>query len=140
MRDATQADKPTCLLLLNELQADQNHPELAQDVFDALVSQSRGRIILVTEEEMVLGMASVSYNVALRYAGEYCQLEELIVTEAARGKRVGGMLIERVIENARDRGCAEIGLYLLEHTAHNRSFYEKYGFVALDVEMRMRLD
>jgi GNAT superfamily N-acetyltransferase len=96
--------------------------------------------VLVAEEgERVHGLASISFNLAMRYGGEYCQLEELVVDPAARGKNVGGMLMETVLDEARARGCVECGLYLLPTTAHNRAFYEKYGFSALDVEMRQRL-
>jgi len=139
VRDATPADKQICLDLLRLLQGDQALSKLNDDVFDTLVSQARGRIILAFEDAAPLGMASVSYNVALRYPAEYCQLEELIVTEAARGKRVGGLLMETIIEQARQRGCAEMGLYLIPNTVHNQPFYEKYGFEALAAEMRMKL-
>ena len=81
----------------------------------------------------------MSYNLAIRYGGEYAQLEELIVDPAARGKNVGGLLIQATIERARARGCAEYGLYLVERTEHNRPFYEKYGFVRVGSEMRQRL-
>jgi GNAT superfamily N-acetyltransferase len=75
----------------------------------------------------------------MRYGGEYCQLEELIVTPAARGKKLGGLLVQKVVDNAKARGSAEIGLYLVEATEHNRPFYEKYGFVAVGTEMRQKL-
>ena len=84
-------------------------------------------------------MASISYNLALRYNGEYCQLEELVVDSEARGKNVGGLLIEKTINLAKKRGCKEFGLYLLESTKHNQGFYEKYGFQVIGSEMRQSL-
>ena len=87
----------------------------------------------------ILGMATISFNVALRYGGEYCQLEELIVTPNARGKNVGGILMEATLEHARKRGCKEFGLYLLESTSHNQPFYEKFGFSGVGLEMRQQL-
>jgi GNAT superfamily N-acetyltransferase len=47
--------------------------------------------------------------------------------------------MQRTIDNARSRGCADYGLYLVETTEHNRPFYEKYGFSAVGTEMRQRL-
>ena len=87
----------------------------------------------------ILGVASVSWNVAMRYGGEYCQLEELIVDPAARGKKLGALLLEATIAEARKRGCAEYGLYLVEWTTHNRPFYEKCGLKTVGDEMRMTL-
>ncbi len=141
IRDARAADRGRCLELLGALasftglSADEN----AGQVFDGLLEQNRGRIIVAEEEGQILGMATVSYNVAMRYGGEYCQLEELIVDPAGRGKNIGGQLVAATVENARARGCAEYGLYLVETTEQNQPFYEKYGFVRGGSEMRQAL-
>lgn len=84
-------------------------------------------------------MATVTFNLTLRHGGEYCQLEELIVSAAARGKDIGGRLVRSVVERATERGCAEIGLYLVQSTEHNRPFYAKYGFEAVGTELRQSL-
>jgi ribosomal protein S18 acetylase RimI-like enzyme len=82
----------------------------------------------------------VSYNLAIRYGGEYCELEELIVDEAARGLNLGRILVQRTIDDARRRGCAEMGLYLVPSTEGNRGFYEKLGFEVLGTEMRQTFE
>lgn len=107
--------------------------------FDDLLDERRGQIIVAEEEGTLLGMATVSYNLAMRYGGEYCQLEELIVDPSARGKNVGGLLVEETITRAKSRGCAEYGLYLVESTEKNQPFYEKYGFKRVGSEMRQEL-
>ncbi len=146
-RSATPEDEATCIDLLSELEAatgsgDGPRREVST-AFRELLTRTRGEIHLAEEATSrgttILGMATVSYNVALRYNGEYCQLEELIVTPAARGKRVGGLLLEAAINGARRRGCSEMGLYLLESTEHNRTFYEKYGFELIGSELRQKL-
>jgi len=106
------------------------------DTFSKLISNERGCLVIAEENGIVLGMASISFNLALRYNGEYCQLEELVVDQDARGKNVGGLLIEETLRLAKKRGCKEFGLYLLESTKHNQPFYEKYGFVKIGEEMR----
>lgn len=145
IRNAKISDRERCLELLVALGAATGSSTgtgsntAAGDVFEQLVGGQRGRIILAEESGVILGMATVSYNLAIRYGGEYCQLEELIVDASARGKNVGGQLVQRTIDDARERGCAEYGLYLLESTEHNRPFYAKYGFKAIGTEMRQRL-
>ena len=52
---------------------------------------------------------------------------------------VGARLVEATIEQARARGCAEIGAYLVAATEHNRPFYEKFGFQSVGTEMRQVL-
>jgi GNAT superfamily N-acetyltransferase len=90
----------------------------------------------LTGETRTAGWAATSRSDT---PGEYAQLEELIVDPAARGKNVGGLLVETAVERARTRGCPEFGLYLLEATEHNRPFYEKVGFEHVGSEMRQRL-
>ncbi len=114
------------------------HPKWSE-IFDALLSGERGEILVADDEGPLLGVATVSYNLAIRYRGEYCQLEELIVDPAARGKNVGGLLVQESVARARARGCAEFGLYLVEATEGNRPFYEKYGFRVVGSEMRQPL-
>ena len=142
IRDATPADEASCTALLGELGAttDLGTDPRFSEVFEMLLSKGRGEIVLAVEDGNVLGMATVSFNLALRYRGEYCQLEELIVSSRARGRNLGGRLVQAVVDNARRRGCGEIGLYLVERTEHNRAFYAKYGFEAVGTEMRQRLN
>ncbi len=140
-RTTTPADKEACLELLSAL-TDATGGAMSSDagtVFDALQDGARGTIIVAEEGDTLLGLASLSFNLAMRYGGEYCQLEELIVDPAARGKNVGALLVEASVEVARTRGCAEYGLYLVETTAKNRPFYEKFGFNAVGTEMRQPL-
>lgn len=140
-RPVTEEDKARCMELLDALarttggQLD-SQPEIA---FDRLLDGERGEVLVAEEGGVVLGMASVSYNLAMRYGGEYCQLEELIVDPQARGKNVGALLVVATLERARTRGCAEYGLYLVESTESNLPFYEKFGFRKVGSELRQRL-
>ena len=115
------------------------HEIFDSETFEHLISNERGSLVVAEESGNVLGMASISFNLALRYNGEYCQLEELVVDPDARGKNVGGLLIEETIRLATIRGCKEFGLYILESTKHNQGFYEKYGFIKVGEEMRQPL-
>ena len=140
IRDATLDDEASCAALLAELRGGGEPDPPLTDVFTMLLNKERGQIALAVEDGTVLGMATVSFNLALRYGGEYCQLEELIVSPRARGRNLGGRLVQAVVDTATTRGCAEIGLYLLESTEHNRPFYAKYGFEGVGSEMRQRLN
>ena len=142
IRDANENDEQRCAELLAELTAatGTKHDINMGDTFRQLLTQERGRIIVAEENSTLLGLATASYNLAIRYGGEYCQLEELILTPESRGKKLGGRLLQQVIDNATARGCSEIGLYLMESTEHNRAFYGKYGFEVIGTEMRQRLN
>ena len=141
LRLAEATDQSRCLELLKILVGvdDTRHEVFDTKTFDALIANQRGSVILAEEDANILGMAAISFNLALRYNGEYCQLEELVVDPNARGKNVGGLLVEESVRLARARGCKEFGLYLLESTKHNEPFYAKYGFNTVGSEMRQSL-
>ena len=141
IRLAKSEDQQRCSELLDVLaKATSDSHEIFDSVtFEHLISNERGSLIVAEERGNVLGMASISFNLALRYNGEYCQLEELVVDQDARGKNVGGLLIEETLRLAKNRGCKEVGLYVLDSTKHNQTFYEKYGFVKIGEEMRQSL-
>ena len=142
VRRATADDKADCLQLLGKLveatggQIDAG----AGEVFDGLLDTSRGMVLIAQEGNSILGLAAVSFNLAMRYGGEYCQLEELVVDPEARGKNVGALLVEATLAQAQQRGCAEYGLYLIESTEKNWPFYQKFGFQKVGSELRQRLD
>lgn len=141
IRPASEADKERCLELLEDLRRATGGSLDAQagDTFDRLLAVERGEVLVAADEDVVLGLASVSYNLAMRYGGEYCQLEELIVDPSARGRNVGALLVIATLERARSRGCAEYGLYLVESTEKNLPFYQKFGFERVGSELRQRL-
>ena len=141
IRLAESADLSKCLELLNILvgTSANDHGLFDSGTFNELISKARGCLVVAEEDGDLLGMASISFNLALRYNGEYCQLEELVVDPKARGKNVGGLLLEETISLAKARGCKEFGLYLLESTKHNEPFYVKYGFINVGLEMRQTL-
>ena len=141
VRLAKLEDQQRCSELLNVLAkaTSDSHEIFDSETFEHLISNERGSLVVAEESGNVLGMASISFNLALRYNGEYCQLEELVVDPDARGKNVGGLLIEETIRLAKIRDCKEYGLYILESTKHNQGFYEKYGFIKVGEEMRQPL-
>jgi GNAT superfamily N-acetyltransferase len=138
VRVAGEMDEERCLEMIETLTGDARADGWAS-TFQALLGGERGEVLVAHEDGDLLGVATVSYNLAIRYAGEYAVLEELIVEPSARGRNVGGLLVENTVERARRRGCSEFGLYLMESTEHNRPFYEKYGFEFVGSEMRQRL-
>jgi GNAT superfamily N-acetyltransferase len=107
----------------------------ARALFDELCTQRRGAVTLAEDATSgaLLGVATQSFNVAMRYAkgsaaAEYSCLEELIVGAAGRGKGVGKVLVQATIDAARRRGCARMGLYVASGLT-SQPFYEKIGFV-----------
>lgn len=136
-RMATLANAPRVLELLGQLfERDLSVEPARLRSFQRMLDSERGAVLLAEEDGAVLGVISVSFNLAIRYDTAYAQIEELVVDAAARGKQAGAILVRAAIAEARHRGCDEIGLYPREET---RAFYEKLGFAYVGVELRQRL-
>lgn len=136
-RMATLANAPRVLELLGQLfERDLSVEPARLRSFQRMLDSERGAVLLAEEDGAVLGVISVSFNLAIRYDTAYAQIEELVVDAAARGKQAGAILVRAAIAEARHRGCDEIGLYPREET---RPFYEKLGFAYVGVELRQRL-
>ena len=137
VRKARPEDEGRVFDLLRALMEDESGPlEHAGPTYQELVSGPMGEVLVAEEDGAVVGVITFSYATAIRYAGEYAQVEELIVDDSQRGKGTGALLVRAAIEDSRKRGCKEIGLYARETT---RAFYEKLGFVYAGPEVRMAL-
>ncbi|GAB4323338.1 MAG: GNAT family N-acetyltransferase [Dehalococcoidia bacterium] len=138
IRPATANDEARVLELLSQLfERDlAGDPARATAYRRMLGEPERGAVLVAEEDGWVLGIISFSVNLAIRFDTAYAQIEELVVDEAARGKRAGALLVRAAMEEARRRGCEEMGLYPREET---RAFYEKLGFAYVGVELRQAL-
>lgn len=134
-RSATDNDRDRCFELIETLSGETPTAGWAT-VYASHLLGERGRVIVAETDDGIVGVATVSYNLTIRYGGEYCELEELIVDESVRGLNLGRILVQRTLDDARARGCAEMGLYLVPTTEGNRGFYEKLGFEVIGTEMR----
>ena len=62
-----------------------------QGVYESHLRLERGAVVVAENNLSIVGIATVSYNMTIRYGGEYCELEELIVDDSARGLNLGRM-------------------------------------------------
>ena len=83
--------------------------QTAAILFREIVNNAeKGTILLAEQDGDAVGLITLSYPVAIRCGGIYTCIEEFIVSEAARGKGVGGQLLEAAIAEATAKGCYEI--------------------------------
>jgi len=113
VREATAADEDAVFDLLRQLMSAAteesaiNQPSGVR-VFREMLEGSIGTVLVAEQDGSILGLITLSYPVAIRCGGPYSCIEEFIVSEKARGKGVGGRLLQAAIGKAAARGCFEL--------------------------------
>ena len=75
-----------------------------------------------------VGLAQLRFRLSAWTGVEDCWLEDVFVSDDARGTGLGRALVEAAIERARARGCRRIELDVQEDNEHAIRLYEKCGF------------
>ncbi len=90
--------------------------------------------IVALEKGNVLGYASIHYIKKItRKSGI---IEDVVVKENQRGKGIGKLLVNNLIEKAKKNNCDKI---VLSSSEKNLKFYQKLGFQKNEFEMIMRI-
>lgn len=147
IRLARRDDVPAIVRLLADdaLGATREQPgePLAQaywDAFDAIAAQ-RGNALLVAEVSgEVAGCLQLTVIPGLSRTGmTRGQIEGVRVGAAHRGRGIGEALVRAAVERAREHGCGLVQLTTDRARADAQRFYERLGFEASHVGMKLTL-
>jgi GNAT superfamily N-acetyltransferase len=89
------------------------------------------------------GVVQLRYRMGIWRAGRDCLIEDVFVTEEARGHGVARSLLDLATERALQRGCRRMELDVNEANAAALKLYESFGFATgnpRDLYMRRHLD
>jgi GNAT superfamily N-acetyltransferase len=82
------------------------------------------------EAAAAAGICQLRFRHSVWTGAEDCWLEDLFVREDARRHGLGGALVQRSLERARERGCKRIELDTNEDNYNAIRLYESFGFSA----------
>jgi GNAT superfamily N-acetyltransferase len=131
IRIAKKEDCPRLLELVNELALFERAPQevtvTLQEFEDAGFGENPVWKAFVAEEDgIILGFA-LYYIRYSTWKGCRMYLEDLIVTEAARGKGIGKLLFDQLIVEAKELGFSGMVWQVLDWNEPAINFYKKYG-------------
>ena len=146
IRRAVKDDCPRLLELVKELAIYERAPEAVtvtlehftesgfgkQPVWWAFVAASPPDPLSQGDGETILGFA-LYYIRYSTWKGQAMYLEDILVTESMRGKGIGRLLFERLIEEAKEKNLKRIVWQVLEWNESAINFYRKYN-ADLDAE------
>ena len=130
VRPVTAGDEPTIVGLIKELAevfADVS-PVTPGDVRAYLDREGRGGL-LADVDGVPVGLLTYSIHPGLYHGGIWALIEELIVTEAARGHGVGHALLDEAVRIFRAAGCREANVETDFDNEVARHLYHAHGFV-----------
>lgn len=78
------------------------------------------------QEETIVAIA-LYYIRFSTWKGATMYLEDILVTEKMRGKKIGSMLFDRLIEEAKEKGLSRIAWQVLNWNEPAINFYKKYN-------------
>jgi GNAT superfamily N-acetyltransferase len=145
IRDARAGDLSDLLRLLDqdairEVREDLSDLSPYADALAEILASANSTVLVGEVDGAVVATAQVTWQRRLMYgAGLVCQVESVRVEAAYRGSGLGGELMRWIIDDARRRGCARIELTSNARRVDARRFYERLGFRASHVGMKLYL-
>lgn len=137
VRRAVKEDCPRLLELINELAVYERAPQEVTVTLEHFVESGFGEnpvwwAFVAEEQGLVQGFA-LYYIRYSTWKGQRMYLEDILVTEKARGKGIGQLLFTRLIEEAKEKKLKGITWQVLEWNEPGINFYKKYK-VSFDAE------
>lgn len=81
----------------------------------------------VDEEGELIGIVHFLFHRSSWTVGDYCYLQDLFVSAAARKQGVGAALIASVKEEAKDKGASQVYWLTQQKNANARRLYDQVG-------------
>lgn len=131
IRNAKKKDMAQVFGLIQELAVFEKEPNAVEVTVEDLENDGFGEIprfhCFVAEVNSKIEGIALVYNRYSTWKGRAIHLEDLIVSEAMRGKGIGSMLLDEVIKYGYQLGVKRINWEVLDWNEPAIAFYENKG-------------
>lgn len=97
-------------------------------LLDGIESHPRAVTLFVTEDEQIAGLAVAFINFSTFYAKPMMNLHDIVIRPEFRGHGLGKLLLKKMEEIARQKGCAKITLEVREDNLPAQKIYAAEGY------------
>ena len=131
IRRAIKEDCPRLLELITELAIYEKAPDDVTVTLEHFTESGFGKSpvwwAFVAEEDGIIHGFALYYIRYSTWKGQAMYLEDIIVTEAMRGKKIGKLLFDQLIEEAKEKKFNRIIWQVLKWNEPAINFYKKYN-------------
>ena len=131
IRIAVKEDCPRLLELIQELAVYEKAPDEVSVTLEHFEASGFGENpvwwAFVAEENGIVNGFALYYIRYSTWKGQRMYLEDILVTENSRGKGLGKLLMDRLIEEAKEKRFNAIVWQVLEWNEPAINFYKKYN-------------
>ena len=144
IRPGTVDDLPQVLTLIWELAAFEREPDAVETTLESMQQDGFGErpvfaFFVAEDDQKIVGLALYFYSYST-WKGKCIYLEDLIVTEAYRGRGLGRRLLDRVVMKAKEENAKRVVWQVLDWNTPAIAFYESLGAARLPEWITCRLD
>lgn len=93
-----------------------------------LEQPSRGRIVVVRNEDRIFGMVNMLFTISTARGGFVILMEDVVIHPHHRGQGYGTMLVDHAVEFAKQKRFLRITLLTDKISAESQEFFKKQGF------------
>lgn len=130
IRIGTKADIPFALNLVKELAVYEKAPNEVEVTVEEMTEWGFGTdkqfdFFVALENDVIVGLALYYYKYST-WKGKCLFLEDIIVTESQRGKSLGKLLFDKVVQVSKEQKVRRMEWQVLDWNTPAIEFYKKY--------------
>lgn len=138
IRRTVKEDCARMMELIQELAVYEKAPDEVTVNFDHFLQSGFGENpvwwAFVAEEDGIVQGFALWYIRYSTWKGQRLYLEDLLVTEKMRGKGIGKLLFDKLLEECKEKNCSGMMWQVLDWNEPAINFYKKYPNVKFDRE------